>query len=110
MLRVRLTRAWFPFSWSRPQTKRAEGLIGIHVDDLLCCSAPFFKEQLKLLEKRFLFGSRKEHEFIYTGLKSKQHLGFSMQIDQEVYVKDSRAIPFTRARRQDDFVTDSERQ
>ena len=56
------------FVLQNPQSGVTEGLIGIHVDDCLCCGSPLFHEKLKSLEKKFPFGSRKSRNFTFTGL------------------------------------------
>lgn len=59
-----------------------EGLIGIHVDDGLCCGTPKFHEKLKQLEKKFPFGSRKETSFVFTGLQISQQDDGAIWVDQ----------------------------
>ena len=39
---------------------KTQGVIGIHVDDGLCCGTPLFHEKLCLLEQKFPFGSQEE--------------------------------------------------
>lgn len=91
---------------------RTEGLIGIHVDDGLCCGTPYFHEKLRALEKQFPFGSRKHRNFVFTGLNISQKEDFSIWIDQTQYVKDIHPIVIPRERRaqSDSDVTERERQ
>ena len=91
---------------------RTEGLIGIHVDDGLCCGTPYFHEKLRALEKKFPFGSRKHRDFIFTGLHISQKEDFSIWIDQTQYVKDIHPIVLSRERRAqaESEVNEKERQ
>ena len=100
------------FILTNPHTHATEGLIGVHVDDGLCCGSPMFQAKLKQLESRFPFGSQKQKEFIFTGLRISQKDDYSIEIDQTQYVKDVAAITITRERRArpDDVVTEDERQ
>jgi hypothetical protein len=54
----------------RGKDQKAEGILGVHVDDGLCCGSEVFHKKLALLEKKFPFGSKKHREFTFTGLKS----------------------------------------
>ena len=100
------------FVLTHPKTKTTEGIIGIHVDDGLCCGSSYFHEQIKLLEKKFPFGSYKRRNFTFTGLRLDQQPDYSIWVSQEQYVKDIAAISISRERRMtpDDPVTESERQ
>lgn len=49
------------------ENQRAEGLIGVHVDGGLCCGSPRFHAKLAQLEAKYLFGSKKSREFVFTG-------------------------------------------
>jgi hypothetical protein len=51
----------------RDENQRAEGLIGVHVDGGLCCGSPRFHAKLAQLEAKYLFGSKKSREFVFTG-------------------------------------------
>ena len=100
------------FTLSNPETGVTEGLIGIHVDDGLCCGSKIFQAKLAELESRFPFGSKKKHDFTFTGLHISQKSDWSIEIDQTQYVKDIAAISLTRERRAqaDDAVSEAERQ
>eukprot|EP00435_Cladocopium_sp_Y103_P028567 s529_g7.t1 len=89
-----------------------QGIIGVHVDDGLCAGSEMFQAKLLELSKRFPFGSRKQKEFIFTGLHIKQHEDFSITVDQTQYIKDIHPISLTRERRlqQEDVVNEKERQ
>ncbi len=89
-----------------------QGLIGVHVDDGLCCGSRIFQQKLTELEKRFPFGSRKKQNFVFTGLQISQKEDYSIHIDQEQYVKDIHPISIGKNRRQqsEEPVSEEERQ
>ena len=88
------------------------GMIGVHVDDGLCCGSKYFQQKLAELEKRFPFGSKKKQNFIFTGLQISQKEDYSIHVDQEQYVKDINPICIGKTRRQqhDEPVSEEERQ
>ena len=100
------------FTLTHPVTKQTEGLIGVHVDDGLCCGSTYFQQKLNELETRFPFGSKKSRDFTFTGLKIHQKENYAIEVDQTQYVKDIHAIAITRERRAQttSLVTESERQ
>jgi hypothetical protein len=52
---------------------KLQGIIGIHVDDLLICGkGHVFDKAMKTLESRLNFGTRKYHDFTYCGLQMQQ--------------------------------------
>ena len=89
-----------------------EGMIGIHVDDGLCCGSPKFHAKLKQLEQKFPFGSKKETSFVFTGLQITQQDDGAIWVDQTQYVKEIPPITLEKNRRSnpDDIVTEKERQ
>ncbi len=89
-----------------------EGIIGVHVDDGLCCGSRYFQEQLSKLEKQFPFGSKKQGSFTFTGLKLQQSADSSITVDQTQYVKDIMPITISKERRNqvDQPITEPERQ
>ena len=93
-------------------THETIGMIGVHVDDGLCCGNSKFLSKLQLLERKYPFGSQKLHEFTFTGLHIKQHHDYSISIDQTQYIKDINAITLSRQRRLqvEDPVSEAERQ
>ena len=94
------------------EKKSVDGLIGVHVDDGLCCGSPRFHQKLDLLEKKFPFGSRKRRDFVFTGLHITQQPDHSIRVDQSQYVNDINPIALEKGRRSQsqDVVTESERQ
>eukprot|EP00435_Cladocopium_sp_Y103_P013861 s2131_g3.t1 len=96
----------------RDSQQRTEGLIGIHVDDGLCCGSPRFHQKLAELEKLYPFGSRKTREFTFTGLKISQKEDYSIWVNQEQYVKDIHPISISKDRKNfpKELVNETERQ
>ena len=96
----------------RDNNQRAEGLIGIHVDDGLCCGSARFHAKLAQLEAKYPFGSKKSREFVFTGLRISQKSDNSIWVSQEKYVKDITPISVTKERKlkPHDAVTEGERQ
>ena len=94
------------------ESGRTIGLIGVHVDDGLCCGNEKFHMVLKDLEKQYPFGSKKSKDFVFTGLRIKQAEDFSITVDQTEYIKDITPIGVTTERRkqQTENVTEEERQ
>ena len=100
------------FTLSDPKTKATVGIIGVHVDDGLCCGSQIFQEKLQQLSKRFPFGAHKKRNFTFTGLKIDQQPNQAIHINQESYIKDINPIKIPRERRlvPDDPVSEAERQ
>jgi len=96
----------------RDNNQRAEGLIGIHVDDGLCCGSARFHAKLAQLEAKYPFGSKKSREFVFTGLHISQKSDNSIWVSQEKYVKDISPISVNKERKlkPHDTVTEGERQ
>ncbi len=96
----------------RDKQGKPEGMIGIHVDDGLCCGSPVFHKRLAELEAKYPFGSKRSREFTFTGLKIVQQKDQSIWVSQEQYVKDIHPITIPKERRQtpNDPVNETERQ
>ena len=88
------------------------GLVGVHVDDGLGAGDQIFEEAIAQLERRYPFGSKKETDFIFTGIHLSQKWDGSIELDQTQYVEDIPSIDIDRKRRQEPDlpVTESERQ
>ena len=91
---------------------QTEGIIGVHVDDGLCCGSERFQAKLQELASKFPFGSHRKRNFTFTGLRIDQHPDQTITVSQEQYVKDIQPIRITRDRRAvpEDGVTEEERQ
>ena len=96
----------------RDKQGKPEGMIGIHVDDGLCCGSAIFHKRLAELEAKYPFGSKRSREFTFTGLKIVQQKDQSIWVSQEQYVKDIHPITIPKERRQtpNDPVNETERQ
>jgi len=92
--------------------KEPAGILGIHVDDGLCGGNEFFHQQIRKLEQKFPFGSRKSQRFVFTGIEMTQENDYSITMSQENYI--SRINPIhiqpTRKANVDLAVTERERQ
>jgi hypothetical protein len=88
------------------------GLIGMHVDDGLCAGDQVFQDTLDLLEQKFPFGSKRETDFVFTGIHIHQDDQYNIHLDQTEYVRNIEPIHIDRTRRAKEQleVSDSERQ
>eukprot|EP00435_Cladocopium_sp_Y103_P029622 s3705_g7.t1 len=88
------------------------GLIGMHVDDGLCCGDEQFERVLRKLEERFPFGSKREQKFTFTGIQIEQDDNFNIHLNQTDYILAIDAIPIERQRRKQEQlpITEGERQ
>ena len=100
-----------PRSKSSDQTG-IHGLIGVHVDDGLAAGDQNFQQALKALETKFPFGSKKQQQFVFTGIQVSQQPDFSIELDQERYVEDITPVNLNRERRliPQELATDDEKQ
>jgi predicted metal-binding protein len=96
----------------RDKNHQPEGILGIHVDDGLCCGSARFHAKIAELERKYPFGSKKNREFTFTGLKISQKNDHSIWVNQEQYVRDISPIQISRERKQSPTapVTEAERQ
>ena len=97
----------------KPGAKEPSGILGVHVDDGLCGGDSYFQSQVKALEAKFPFGSRKSQSFVFTGIEMSQQNDSSIVMSQEKYVskiepihikperKSQLEIPVTERERQD---------
>ena len=102
-----------PWLFSLPDGNgKLHGLIGIHVDDGLCIGDHVFTETLKRLEARFPFGSKRETDFVFTGIHIHQDESYNIQLDQKDYVCNIEPISIDRSRRklEQEMVREPERQ
>ena len=91
------------------------GIIGIHVDDLLCCgTGSVFEQHVRKLRESFPFGSwrdlRKE-AVTFCGCELRQNEDGSIDLNQERYAETIQEIPLTRERKEQPQaeLTDPER-
>ena len=88
------------------------GLLGVHVDDGLCCGNATFNAAIDKLEKKFPFGAKRETDFTFTGIHIKQDMFGNIHLDQKEYVQgiDPIAIDRHRRKKEQEIVTEPERQ
>ena len=67
--------------------EKLEGVLGIHVDDGIGGGSQVYEEKIKLLEKKFPFGSHKVSAFIFTGIEINQQGDHSITLNQSAYVR-----------------------
>ena len=89
-----------------------EGILGLHVDDGICGGSKFFQEKIDQLEAKYPFGSKKIHNFTFTGIEMQQLPNYSIHMSQTKYIK---AIPpihikLDRRKQSESPVTEEERQ
>ena len=88
------------FVLPRQDGKGIHGLVGVHVDDGLGAGDTVFEQAIAQLEQRYPFGSKKESDFIFTGIHISQKWDGSIELDQTQYIEDIPSIDIERARRQ----------
>ena len=90
------------------------GLIGIHVDDILCCGqGAVYDERIYTLKKSFPFGAWRAlcDGAIFCGCELKQLSDGTIELSQERYGEGILEIPLTRDRREhtEEGVNEAER-
>jgi transposase InsO family protein len=68
------------------------GVLGVHVDDGIGGGNEFYQEKIKLLEKKFPFGSHKTQAFTFTGIEVNQRGDNSIHLSQSSYVRKIKPI------------------
>ena len=93
-------------------TNRPDGVLGLHVDDGICGGNQRFLDVIDQLEKKYPFGSKKLHQFTFTGIEMQQHPNKSITMSQSKYVCAIKPIRITNQRRsqQDEPISEDERQ
>ena len=91
---------------------RIRGLLGVHVDDGLCCGDQMFVDTLKRLESKFPFGAKQEKNFKFTGIDIEQDDHWNIHLSQKDYVLAIEPISIERNRRKQEqlVVNEKERQ
>jgi len=75
-----------------PSAGSLAGILGVHVDDGIGGGNEFYDKKIKLLEKKFPFGSHKTTAFTFTGIEVTQRGDMSIHMSQSSYVKKIPAI------------------
>ena len=71
------------------EDRRVVAVLGIHVDDVICCCLPGYEALLDKVKASFEWGSEWEcDDFVFTGRRIKRQSDGSFHIDQEHYVAD----------------------
>ena len=88
------------------------GVLGVHVDDGLGGGDAVFNQAIKMLEKRFPFGSQRQGSFTFTGINLVQDHNGDITLSQKEYINDIPPINVPRERRHqlDSNVTSQELQ
>ena len=104
-----------PCVWRLYQNGVLQGLIGIHVDDLLCTGAgDYFHNKIQGLRSCFPFGSWKDLQketVTFCGCELRQCSDGSIELNQERYAESIHEIPIRRERgtQGQDALTDEEK-
>ena len=100
------------FTLRDPHDQSIAGVIGLHVDDGICGGNSLFMSKLDQLEKKYPFGSKKLHQFTFTGIEMNQLPNYTIHMSQSKYVKAINPIhiPKDRKDQRDASVTEDERQ
>ena len=104
-----------PCVWRLYNTDRTLcGLIGIHVDDILCCgSGERFRKRVQVLRESFPFGSWKslQEPSMFCGCEIRQKEDGSIELNQERYAEGINEIPLSKVRKEQPEleVTEDER-
>ena len=100
------------FTLRDPHDQSTAGVIGLHVDDGICGGNSLFMSKLDQLEKKYPFGSKKIHQFTFTGIEMNQLPNYTIHMNQSKYVKAIHPIhiPKDRKDQRDALVTEDERQ
>ena len=87
------------------------GVLGVHVDDGIGGGNEFYQEKIKLLEKKFPFGSHKTQAFTFTGIEVNQRGDNSIHLSQSSYVRKIKpiAIDINRKSQTNSPVTENEK-
>ena len=87
-------------SISSPEEPKIHGVLGVHVDDGLGGGDQVFNHAIKMLEKRFPFGSQRQGSFTFTGINLVQDHNGDINLNQKEYINDIPPINVARERRQ----------
>ena len=100
------------FTLRDPKDRTICGAIGLHVDDGICGGNEYFLSKLDQLEKKYPFGSKKLHQFTFTGVEMNQLPDYTIQMNQSKYIKAINPIHISKDRKdtREALVTEEERQ
>jgi hypothetical protein len=86
-------------SSSNDQGPKIHGVLGIHVDDGIGGGDETFERAIKLLEKKYPFGSQRHKAFTFTGVQLRQEINGDIILSQQGYLNDIAPININRDRR-----------
>ena len=69
-----------------PSNDKLAGALGVHVGDGIYGGNEFFHNQIRKLEEKYPFGSKKSQAFTFTGIDMRQNPDNSIQLSQTKYV------------------------
>jgi len=78
---------------------KIHGVLGVHVDDGLGGGDAVFNQTIKMLGKRFPFGSQRQGAFTFTGINLTQDHNGDISLNQKTYINDIPPINVSRERR-----------
>ena len=87
---------------------QTHGLLGVHVDDGLCCGDQIFDQAIQKLEIKYPFGSKRSSDFTFTGIHIHQDQNFNIHLDQHDYIQAIDPIHIDRNRRKTEQTTVNE--
>ena len=96
----------------RGENGTLQGIIALHVDDMLCGGTEWFQEQvLRRLRETFPFKHFKKREGEFLGRNLRQDEDYSVRISQREYSESLECVKISRERRKqkDSAVTEEER-
>ena len=98
------------FILKNPKTGKLAGALGVHVDDGIYGGDEYFHQQIKKLESKSPFGSKKSRSFTFTGIDMQQ-TDNSIRLSQTKYVNSTQAIAIHADRKiqENQPVTETER-
>ena len=81
------------------QEPKIHGVLGIHVDDGIGGGDATFAHAIKMLEKKYPFGSQRHQAFTFTGVQLRQEVNGDILLSQQNYINDIPPINVSRDRR-----------
>ena len=94
VLHVLLDKGWKqhsldPCCFLQVESETVTAVLGIHVDDIICCCLNGYEKHLKIVKQSFEWGSEwEENDFVFTSRRIRRMPDGSFRVDQEHYVAD----------------------
>ena len=97
------------FFLKNPDTGEVDGVVGYHVDDgLLAGNRRFYSVMEDVVAKSIRFGTKKEKDFKFCGVRVRQDSSFNVTLDQEHMIDGIDDIPIARGRPDEDPLSPAE--